>query len=185
MLQEVGLLQTILLSDEGYIIDFATAPAQIIFHAILVLALFYVIGRLLIKPMQNMLQKRQDTINQSISDAEENQRSAAELKAEYEKKLAEAVKEREQILAEAYKAAQRKETVILEEAHAEADRIRERAERDIAQEKEKAKDQIKSEAVILATAMTNKLLEKVVDAEVRTKLIEDAVRGMEEADWQM
>ena len=185
MLQEAGMLQTILLSDEGYIIDFATAPAQIIFHSILVLALFYVFARLLIKPVQNMLQKRQDTINQSISDAEENQKKAAEMKAEYEKKLAEAAKEREQILADAYRAAQRKETAILEEAHAEANRIRERAERDVAQELEKAKDQIKNESIILATAMTQKLLEKVVDESVRKKLVEDAVQGMEEADWQM
>lgn len=185
MLQETVLLQTILLSDEGYVVDLAAAPAQMVFHVLMVLVLFYVLGKLLIKPVQNMLQKRQDTINKQISDAEENQRSAAELKVEYEKKLNEIAKEREQILAEAYKAAQRKEAVILEEAQAEAGRIRERAERDVAQEKEKAKDQIKNEAVILATAMTTKLLEKVVNAEVRAKLVEDAVQGMEEADWQM
>ena len=185
MLQEVGMLQTILLGEEGYIIDFATAPAQIIFHSVLVLALFYVFARLLIKPVQNMLKKRQDTINQSILDAEENQKKAVVLKAEYEQKLAEAAKEREQILADAYKAAQRKEEAILAEARAEADRIRQRAERDIAQEKEKAKDQIKTESILLATAMTQKLLEKVVDEEIRKKLVENAVQGLEEADWQM
>lgn len=185
MLQEVVMLQTILLSDEGYIIDFGTAPAQIVFHGIMVLILFFLLGKLLIKPLQKILQKRQDSITQSITDAEESKKQAQVLKTEYEQKLAEASKERERILADAYKAAQRKEAAILEAAHAEAGRIRERAERDVAQEKEKAKDQIKQESVALATAMTSKLLEKVVDDEIRQRLVEDAVQGMEEADWQM
>ena len=185
MMQEMVVLQTILLSEEGYIIDFGTAPAQIIFHGIMVLVLFYLLGRLLIKPLQKMLKKRQDAIEQSISDAQTNKEQAEVLKAEYEQKLAGAVKEREQILSDAYKAAQRKEEQVLEEARAEALRIRERAERDAKQEKDKAQDQIKQEAVVLATAMTAKLLEKVVDDDIRAKLVENAVQGMEEADWQM
>ena len=64
------LLQSILLTDEGYIIDFGTAPLQIVFHTIMVLLLFYVIGRLVIKPLQKNLQKRQDHIQQSIDSAE-------------------------------------------------------------------------------------------------------------------
>lgn len=185
MLQVSMLLQSVLLSDEGYIIDFGTVPGQLIFHSAMVLILFFVIGKLAIGPVRKMLEKRQNTINSQITDAEENKKTAEELKAEYEEKLREASKEKEEILQDAYAQAKRKEAAILAEAHEEAARIRERAERDIAQEKEKAKDQIKQESVVLASAMTQKLLEKIVDGEIRTKLVEDAITGMEEADWQM
>ncbi len=183
MSSAIFLLRQILLSEEGYVIDFGTAPLQILFHAIMVLALFFVMGKLLIKPLQKALQKRQETIQQSITNAEENEKAAAALKADYEQKLAEAGKERDEILQDAYYAAKQREAQVLKEAREEAGRIRERAERDIEQEREKAKDEIQQESVSLAAAMTEKLLEQYVDDEVRAKILDDAVKGMENAQW--
>ncbi len=178
-----NLLLSILLSEDGYIIDFGTAPLQILFHAVMVLLLFYVMGRLLIKPLQKNLQKRQETIQQSIDNAEADKQQAAIYKADYEQKLSEAGKERDEILQKAYDAAKDREAQVLKEAHEEAARIRERAQRDIEQEREKAKDEIQQESISLAAAMTEKLLHDYVDEDVRSRLVEDAVRGMEEAQW--
>lgn len=177
------MLQSILLSEEGYIIDFGTAPLQIVFHTVMVLLLFYVIGRLVIKPLQKNLQKRQDHIQQSIDNAEADRKKAEEYKADYEQKLAEASKERDEILKKAYDSAKEREAQVIKEAREEAERIRTRAQRDIEQEREKAKDEIQQESIGLAAAMTEKLLEQYVDEDVRSRLVEDAVRGMEDAQW--
>lgn len=183
MSSAIILLRQILLTDEGYVIDFGTMPLQLVFHAIMVLVLFYVMGRLLIKPLQKALQKRQETIQQSITNAEESEKRARALEADYAQKLAEAGKERDEILQEAYYAAKEREAQVLKEAREEAGRIRERAERDIQQEREKAKDEIQQESIVLATAMTEKLLEQYVDDQVREKIVEEAVQGMENAQW--
>ncbi len=183
MSSAIILLRQILLSDEGYVIDFGTMPLQLLFHAVMVLLLFFLMGKLLIKPIQKALEKRQQTIQQSISNAEESEKQAAALKADYEQKLMEAGKERDEILQKAYDSAKQKEAQVLKEAREEAGRIRERAERDIEQERAKAKDEIQQESVSLAAAMTEKLLEQYVDENVRAKMVEDAVSGMENAQW--
>ena len=135
------LLQTILLSEEGYIIDFGTAPMQIVFHGLMVLVLIFAIAKLLIKPVQNMLQKRQDAIQQTLDNAADQEKKAAELKADYEQKLADASKERDEILKKAYSSAKEKEAQVIKEARDEAERMRDRARRDIEQEREKARDE--------------------------------------------
>ena len=177
------LLKTILLTDEGYIIDFGVAPLQIVFHAIMVLVLIFLITKLLIKPVQNMLQKRQDAIQQSLDNAATSEKEAEILRADYEKKLEGVSKEREEILEGAYAAAKEKEAQVLKDAHEEANRIRERARRDIEQEREKAKDEIQQESIGLAAAMTEKLLEQYVDEDVRARMVDDAIQGLEEAKW--
>ena len=177
------LLQTILLSEESYIIDFGVAPMQILFHAIMVLVLIFAITKLLIKPVQNMLQKRQDAIQESLTNAEYQSEQAERLRKDYEEKLADANKEKEAILETAYASAKEKENQILKDAREEADRIRDRAYRDIAQEREKAKDEIQQESIGLAAAMTEKLLHQYVDQDVADRLVEDAIHGLEEAEW--
>ena len=177
------LLQTILLSDEGYIIDFGTVPLQILFHGLMVLLLIFAIAKLLIKPVQNMLQKRQDTIQQSLDNAADSEKKAAELKADYEQKLADAAKEREAILEKAYASAKEREAQVLADAREEADRLRDRARRDIEQEREKARSEIQQESIGIAAAMTEKLLDRYVDDDVRNRLVEDAIHGLEEAEW--
>ena len=177
------LLRSILLSEESYIIDFGVAPVQILFHAIMVLVLIFAIAKLLIKPVQNMLQKRQDAIQQSLDNAADQAKQAEALRLDYEEKLANASKEKEAILEFAYASAKEKENQIIKDAREEADRIRDRARRDIDQEREKAKDEIQQESISLAAAMTEKLLHSYVDQDVADRLVEDAIHGLEEAEW--
>lgn len=179
------MLQTILLAEaETYIISFAELPAQLVFHALMVLVLFFVLGKLVFQPVLKMMQKRADTIQNNLNEAQEKKEQALELKAEYDKKLEGAAQEREEILAESYRTARKREEAIVQDARSEAERIRERARRDTAQEQAKAREELKKETVDLASAMTEKLLREHLTPEEKDKLLQQSMKEMEEAPWQ-
>lgn len=178
------MLQTIWLEvADSYIIDFEALPLQMLLHAIMILIMFFVLGKLVFKPVLQNLQKRRDAIQNNIDSAEKQKNDAAQLKMEYEQKLSGVMKEREEILAKTHKDAARKETEIVEEARNEASRIRERAQRDITQEREKMQEELKQETVQLASAMAEKLMKHSIQAEDQKMLLDQAVKEMEEADW--
>ena len=102
------MFHMMLLSEESYVIDFSSMPLQLVFHALLVLVLFFILGKLLFKPVQKILDKRKEMVQSSIDDAQQKQQQAQELKAEYDQKLAAAMTERDQIIQDAYKTAQEK-----------------------------------------------------------------------------
>ena len=96
------MFHMMLLSEESYVIDFSSMPLQLVFHALLVLVLFFILGKLLFKPVQKILDKRKEMVQSSIDDAQQKQQQAQELKAEYDQKLAAAMTERDQIIQDAY-----------------------------------------------------------------------------------
>lgn len=179
------MLQTIWLAvEDSYIIDFEALPLQMLFHAIMILIMFFVLGKLVFKPVLKILEKRRNAIQNNIDSAEQQKNEAMQLKADYEAKLEGVMKEREEILARTHKDAMQKETAIVEEARNEADRIRERAQRDVTQEREKMRDELKQETVQLASAMAEKLMEHSVADADQKRLLDQAVKEMEEADWR-
>ena len=176
------MLQTILLAEtETYIISFAELPAQLIFHALMVLVLFLVLGKLVFQPVLKMMKKRSDTISGNISEAEKSRDEAAALKSEYQEKLDGAMKEREEILADSYKAAQKREEDILNEARNEAASIRAAAEADIAQERKKAVNDLKNEIGGMAVEIAGKVVEREINEADHQALIDEFIRNVGDA----
>ena len=91
--------QFVLLS-ESYMIDFGQMVPQLIFHMIMVLVLFFILGKLLFKPVQKILEKRRENIANSIEQARQDQDAAKELREQYEYKLRNIQAERDQILSD-------------------------------------------------------------------------------------
>ena len=82
----VPLLQSDL--PDGFVIMFTSQTVvQVVLHMITVLILFYVLGRLLFKPVRNILQKRKQDIADEFKRIEEDTEAVATLKTEYEGKL--------------------------------------------------------------------------------------------------
>ena len=71
------MFHMMLLSEESYVIDFSSMPLQLVFHALLVLVLFFILGKLLFKPVQKILDKRKEMVQSSIDDAQQKQRAGA------------------------------------------------------------------------------------------------------------
>ena len=109
------------------------------------LILYLFLKKLLFKPLKNMIDSRQKEIDDMYSNAEAAEKSAAEMKAEYEEKMSHASEESEEILKNAVRRAQLKEEEILRAADAEAARTLERAEEQIELEKKRALNEVKNE----------------------------------------
>ena len=146
--------------------------------------LFFALSYLLFNPARDFLEKRRKKIAEELDQAAQNQKSAAEMKAEYEAKLKAVDKEAEAILEEARRKAKRREAEIIDEAKAEAARIVERDGKEIELERKKALDEMKQEVVSIASLMAGKVVAASIDTKVQDALIDETLKEMGEHTWQ-
>lgn len=146
--------------------------------------LFFALSYLLFNPARDFLEKRRKKIAEELDQAAQDQKSAAEMKAEYEAKLKAVDKEADAILEEARRKAKRREAEIIDEAKAEAARIVERAGKEIELERKKALDEMKQEVVSIASLMAGKVVAASIDTKVQDALIDETLKEMGEHTWQ-
>ena len=146
--------------------------------------LFFALSYLLFNPARDFLEKRRKKIADELEQAALDQKSAAEMKAEYDAKLKAVNKEADAILEEARRKAKRREAEILDEARAEAARIVARAAKEIELERKKALDEMKQEVVSIASLMAGKVVAASIDTKVQDALIDETLKEMGENTWQ-
>lgn len=183
--QNVFSTLTLLESDiEPYVIMFTEQTAvQVIMHVITILALFLVLGKLLFKPVRNILEKRREEIANEYKTLEEDTAAVAELKSKYESKLKDINHEADQILAHARKRAIEREDEIIKEAKEEAERLMKRAHLEIEREKEQLKDEVRREIIDVATVMASKFVAVSLNDDRKNQLIEETLTGMGASTW--
>ena len=169
---------------EPYVIFFTEQTIiQVIAHILTVLALFYVLGKLLFKPVRNILQKRKDEIADEYKRIDEDTEALAALKTDYESKLLNIHQEAEKILAHARKRAIEREDEIIKEAKDEADRLIKRAHLDIEREKEQSKDEMRREIIGVATVMASKFVAASISDELKNQLVDETLASIGESSW--
>ena len=173
----MGLLQAtgVLEKFESFVgVNFWT----MIFAWVNLLILYIFFKKLLFKPLKDMIDSRQQEIDDMYSDAESARSTADELKAQYEEKIDKANEESEQILKSAVRRAQLKEEEILKEAGEEAARVLERAEEQIALEKKQALNEIKNEVSAMAIGIASAVIERDVSENEHRELIDDFINNI-------
>ena len=157
------------------------ADAALMIVAIFVL--FLIVGNKLFNPIRNIMQKRQDKIQNELETAASDMKKAEELKAEYEEKLKAIDKEADTILSDARKRALANENKIVAEAKEEAARIIERARVEAELEKQKVADEVKKEMVSIASMMAGKVVAGAVDVKVQDSLVEETLKEIGDSTW--
>lgn len=177
---------TVLLSSlpESFVILFTKdLIVQVLMHIATVLVLFYVLHRLLFKPIRSILEKRKDEIAGEYKRIEEDTEAVATLKTEYEGKLSDINKEAAQILAHARKLAIEREDEIIKEAKVESNKILNRAHLEVEREKERVKDEMRREIIGVATVMASKFVAASMNEEVKNQLVDETLANMGESTW--
>lgn len=141
----------------------------------------YLIKRFLFKPVNEMLEKRRALADAQIREAEEAKTEANAIKTEYEQNMKEAKEKANEILATAQKTAALQSEEMLKEATAQAAALKSKAESDIAQEKRKAVNEIKDEIGDIAVEIAGKVIEREINEEDHTKLIDEFIANVGEA----
>ena len=142
------------------------------------LVLYFVLRKLLFKPVKNMIDSRQKEIDDMYSDAEKLRADSEVMKADYEEKLSHAKEESEEILRTAVRRAQLREEEILREANDKAARVMERAEEQIALEKKRALNEVKNEVSEMAIGIAAAVIERDVSEEEHRELIDSFIDGI-------
>ena len=138
----------------------------------------YLIKRFLFKPINNMLQKRKELADAEIQEAVKAKEEALAMKNEYEHSISESREKAGEIVASAQKTASLQSEEILRDAARQANAMKAKAESDIAQEKRKAVNEIKNEIGDLAVEIAGKVIEREINEEDHTKLIDEFIANV-------
>lgn len=155
---------------------------QILISLANLVIMFLVVKHFLYKPVKNMLNKRQAEIEGDYSDAKEAKEQALLDKAQYEEKLKNAKKEADQVIKTAVDTAKERENEILIGAKEKASSIIRKAQSDALLEVQKAEHGIKKEIVDVSTLLTEKMLEREINTQDHSKLIDSFIEGIGEED---
>lgn len=134
---------------------------------------FLIFKNLFYKPVDKIITEREDEIKGRIRNAEENEKSAEQLRIENEKRLSNAKEEGKSLMESYKKKAEKMSSDIIKNTQDEAQLILERGKTEINREKEKAKDELRHETVDIAVLLSIKALAGTINEEQHRKLIKD------------
>ncbi len=139
------------------------------------LILFFVLRKLLFKPVKNMIDSRQKEIDDLYADAGKSKAEAETMRAEYEQRLAAAKRESDELVRDAHRRAERNAEEILNDARAQAQQTLRRADEQIEQEKRRAANELKNDVSVIAVDIASAVLARDVKADEQSELIDSFI----------
>lgn len=156
-------------------------PYTALFTIINLLILYFILRKLLFKPVTDFMEARTQKIENSLKDADEKVKEANALKAKYDDILKNADNEGKVIIEREEKYAKEKAEKIIEEANNEAKAIIDRAKEEAETEKVKAMHDLQVQMSHLIVEAASKALGNIDLND--DKIINDIVREAG-ASWQ-
>ncbi|AOT70075.1 F0F1 ATP synthase subunit B [Geosporobacter ferrireducens] len=153
------------------------------FQIVNTIILYIILKKLLFKPVTEFMAARQNAIVESIQEADDKNTQADKLMQEYQLKLAGAQDEGREIIKDASKRAEERADEIVKSAQDEAGKIKERAEAEIKREQQKAVNALKNEVASMAVAAAGKIINKNLDVNEHSQLINEFIDEVGEAKW--
>lgn len=132
----------------------------------------FIVKKFFLDKILAVLDKRREAADQQITDAQAAREEALSIKKTYEQNMLQATALANEILANAQKTAAERSEKIIGEANQQAAQIKSKASADIAMEKKKAINDAKNEISDLAMAIAGKVVERELNAEDQSKLID-------------
>ena len=148
---------------------------DIVWSIINFVILVVILNKFLYKPVLKMLDARKTDIEDRYKQADEAKAEAIGMKDEYLKQMQNAKLEAQEIITKAGKLAEDSKEEILTAARENAANLTNKAQEEIRREKELAKSELRNEVAALAVLAAGKILDKTIQPEDHTKMIEDFV----------
>lgn len=139
------------------------------------LILFLIVKKFLFKPINDILNKRAEEVDNIYSEAEELRTKAKENKDIYEEKLKNAKAETDLMIKTATERANHRGEEIISEATAEAENRKRKAESDITLAKKKAMDDMKDNITEMVIDLAKQVVGKEINADIHENLIDSAI----------
>lgn len=153
---------------------------QIIISLLNLIILFLIVKKFLYKPVCRMMAKMQAEVDQKYADAEEAKKKAMEDESYWHEKIQTASKEADSIIADAKDSAKSAGERIVTDAKEKAEGIVRQAEAQAELEMQKAQEGIKKEIVDISTLLTEKMLEREINADDHKNMIDSVIEKLGE-----
>ena len=168
----------ILASADEYLGFVSINVWEMIFTLGNLLILFLLLKKFFFGKIRKMMVEREQEVQTMYVNAEKSQADGEKFKEEYEAKLKDANAESEEIVRTAVRKAQLKEEEIIKDAHEQAAAIMKHAETQIELEKKNAVNEIKNEISGMAVDIAAKVIERDINAEDHSALIDEFIDNM-------
>ncbi len=146
------------------------------------LIIFFVLSKLLYKPILGMLEKRKKEITAGLELTEKMRLEEEKLNVRKEKLLDEARKEARNIVEAGKKEADAQAKEIVESAHKASQDIIEKGKEDVVELRAGMQKDVRRAAVDIAQAMTKQLLSQVLTPADQHKLIQKHLKELEKVN---
>jgi F-type H+-transporting ATPase subunit b len=143
------------------------------------LILWLVLRRLFWKPVNEFLLKREESIAQTLENAQKDRAQASEMMEQYQHQLAGIKKEARELIERATRQGEENRKELLLKAQQEAVQMKMRAQQEIEQERNKAQAELRKEVAELTILATGRLLEKELDELTNRRLVEQFLVDLE------
>ena len=150
-------------------------PSIIIATMINFLILFFLLKHFFFDKVKNVVEERENSIEDKIIQADEDAEKARRFMIENERILKSAKQEGKKIIQRQKEKADAIYNEIVADANKEADAIMERASKEIEREKQKAEFELKKETVDIALSLSEKVLGEAIDENKHRELINDFI----------
>lgn len=151
------------------------APWTFIFQICNLLILTAGVKHFLFKPVQNVLQKRKEQVEDTYANAEKAEGEALAMKEECEKRLSGARDEASEIVKTATVRATARTEEMMTAARAEVAALKTKADQEIESERRKAAGELKNDISELVLNIAGLVVEKEIDPAVHKDLIDDFI----------
>jgi F-type H+-transporting ATPase subunit b len=152
---------------------------QVLLHIANMAILFFVVWKLLYKPISKFMNKRTDDIQKQIDEAAKKQTEAEQLRAKYDEMVKNAQALAAQLIDKSKAAADEQARLIVQNAQTNASDILVRSGKDVQLLKSKAKDEMRSEITDMAIQIAQKILRREVQPDDNREIINSFFSGKE------
>lgn len=161
---------------------FAGDIDNVVWTLVIFVLVIFVLGRFAWGPLLESLQRREEFIRRSLTEAK-NDREAAEARLEeYESKLAAASSEAAELIDQGRRDAQTLRARIEEQAREESDKMIERATREIDLAKQTAIKDLYAISAELATQIAGRILERELSPQDHERLISESIQELDKLE---
>lgn len=158
--------------------DFGVKPILLVAQIINFFILLLLLRKFLYGPLLKVLEKRKETIAESLKNAEAIEKKLQKTEEDREKELDKAAKDARQMLDEATKSAE----LIVAEAHTKAqsdiEEMLKKGRESIALDRDKMQQVLRDEVANMVGKSVSKVLEGLLDKDLQQKIAEKAIKNL-------
>ena len=148
---------------------------NILISLVNLLILFLLVKKFLFKPIKRIMARRQEEVNKEYAEAEKARAAAEENQALWEEKMTTADEEADSIVKAAVEEAKVKGNRIVAASQNRAAEIIHHAELEADVERKRVEKEVKAEIVDVSTKLTEKMLEREINAEDHRRMIDSFI----------